>query len=293
MLIGAHVSTSGGIEQSLERAAAMDAASLQIFTQSPRMWRPTNHTPESVTAFRERRSGLGGPPVLCHALYFINLASPDPVILGKSIEALRRTTEVATAIGALGVVVHVGSHLGQGFETVLPRIVEAIRPALDELGDEQWILLEDSAGQGDTIGRDPLELGRIIEAVGHPRLGLCLDTCHLFVSGYDVGDGEEVARLVGDLDGHGILDRLRALHLNDSAMGLGTNRDRHALIGEGLIGERMAAFLGHPAMQGLPATIETYVGDRAKTEEERAEGGRASIAEFRRLHAAGLELYRP
>ncbi len=291
MLIGAHVSTSGGIDRALERAAGMDAASLQIFTQSPRMWRPTNHDPDRVAAFRERRTALG-TPVLCHALYFINLASPDPEILGKSVETLRRTTELATAIGALGVVVHVGSHRGLGFDAVLPRIVEAFRPALDELGDDQWILLEDSAGQGDTIGRDPLELGRILEAVGHPRIGLCLDTCHLFVSGYDVGDPEEVARLFGDLAAHGCLDRVRALHLNDSAMGLGTNRDRHAVVGEGLIGDRMAAFLGHPAVQGLPATIETYVGDRAKTEEEQAEGGRTSIAEFRRLHALGLALYR-
>ena len=292
MLIGAHVSTSGGIDHALDKAEAMGAASLQIFTQSPRMWRPTNHLPERVAAFRERRAGLGSPPVLCHALYFINLASPDPEILGKSVETLRKTAEVATAIDALGVVVHVGSHLGQGFENVLPRVAEAIRPALDELGDEQWVLLEDSAGQGDTIGRDPLELGRIIETVDHPRLGLCLDTCHLFVSGYDVGDGGEVDRLFGELDANGCLDRLKALHLNDSAMGLGTNRDRHAVIGEGLIGDRMAMFLGHPAVQGLPATIETYAGDRAKTEEEQAEGGRSSIAEFRRLHEAGLELYR-
>jgi deoxyribonuclease-4 len=258
MEIGAHVSSSGGIHTAVERAVAIGADSLQLFTQSPRTWRPTNHDPATFETFRERRAETGMGGVLCHALYLCNLAAPNDDVYQKSVAALRNTMEVGTAIGADGVVFHVGSHLGSGFERSLERVLPAMERVLELTSDETWLLMENSAGAGGTIGRSIEELATLFERLDrHPRLGICLDSCHLYVSGVDVTDAKALDTCLDEVDASIGLDRLRALHVNDSATPLGSNRDRHANIGEGVLGERLGVFLGNPRLQTLPAVLET------------------------------------
>jgi deoxyribonuclease-4 len=256
--IGAHISSSGGIDKAIDRAVAMEAESVQVFTQSPRAWRPTNHDPASFERFREKRSEAGIGGVLCHAVYLTNLASPDPVVYERSVAALRNTTEVACGIGAEGVVFHVGSHLGSGLEAGLEHVVPALEEVLELSTGETWILMENSAGAGGTIGRSIEELATIHERLGgHPRLGVCLDSCHLWVSGVDVTDPAALDACLDELDSAIGLDRLRALHVNDAAAPFGSNRDRHANILEGELGERLGVFLANPRLQELPAVLET------------------------------------
>ena len=258
MQIGAHVSSSGGIHNAVDRAVAIGADSIQVFTQSPRTWRPTNHDPATFERFRERRAETGMGGVLCHALYLCNLAAPNDDVYEKSVAAMRNTMEVACGIGAEGVVFHVGSHLGSGFEHGLERVLPAMEHVLELCSDETWLLMENSAGAGGTIGRSIDELATLYERLDrHPRLGICLDSCHLYVSGIDVTDRAALDACLDEIDSSIGLDRLRALHVNDSAAPLGSNRDRHANIGEGLLGEGLGVFLGHPRLQGLPAVIET------------------------------------
>ena len=257
MKIGAHVSTSGGIHTAIDRAVAIGAESVQVFTQSPRTWRPTNHDPANLELFKERRAEAGIEGVLCHALYLCNLAAPDDGVYEKSITALSHTMEVACAIDADGVVFHVGSHLGAGLDAGLARVLPAMEQVLELSSDTTWLLMENSAGAGGTIGRSIEELATLFERLGrHPRLGICLDSCHLYVSGIDVGDAAAFDALLDEVDNGIGLDRLRALHVNDAAAPLGSNRDRHANIGEGLLGERLGVFLGNARLQGLPALLE-------------------------------------
>jgi deoxyribonuclease IV len=257
VLIGAHVSSSGGIHTAIDRAEEMGADSVQVFTQSPRTWRPTNHPPENFERFKERRTEVGIGGVLCHALYLINLANPKDDFYEKSVAALANTVDVGCAIDADGVVFHVGSHLGAGMEAGLDRVVAAMKLVLERCSDTTWLLMENCAGTGATIGRSIEELAVVFERLGgHPRLGVCLDSCHLYASGYDVTDEAALDAVLDELDREMGLDRLRALHVNDSAAPLGSNRDRHANIGDGLIGKKLSVFLRHPKLQGLPAVLE-------------------------------------
>jgi deoxyribonuclease IV len=258
MYIGAHVSSSGGIHTAIDRAVAIGAESVQVFTQSPRTWRQTNHDPATFERFRERREEAGIQGVLCHALYLCNFAAPDDAIYEKSVSALRSTMEIACAIGADGVVLHVGSHLGAGLDKGLERIVPALEQVLELCSDTTWLLMENSAGAGGTIGRSIDELATIFDRLDrHPRLGICLDSCHLYVSGIDVTDRAVLDACIEEVDSTIGLDRLRALHVNDSATPLGSNRDRHASLGDGEIGvEGCAAFLSDPRFEGLPCVLE-------------------------------------
>ena len=257
MQLGAHVSSSGGIHTAVDRIEAMGGDSVQVFTQSPRTWRPTNHDPATFERFKERRAEAGIDGVLCHALYLINLASPNDDVYKKSVAALQNTVDVGCAIEADAVVFHVGSHQGAGFEAGLERVVPALAETLERCSETTWLCLENSAGAGGTIGRSLEELVALYEALdGHPRLGVCLDSCHLFVSGYDVTDSAQLDRLLDELDERIGLERLRCLHVNDSKAPLGSNRDRHDNIGEGLMGERLGVFLANPRLEGLPAVLE-------------------------------------
>ena len=256
MLFGAHC--SGGIKGALDRAIEIGADSVQLFAQSPRAWRFPEHAEEDLAGFRERRAEVGMGAVLVHALYLCNLATKDRTIYGKSRATMRSTVDAACAIGADGVVFHVGSHLGAGFKAGVKRCVPALREVLDRCSDTTWLLLENSAGAGGTIGRSIDELAVLVDALDrHPRLGVCLDSCHLFVSGVDVGEPEAVTTVLAEVDDRIGLERLRALHVNDAAAPLGSNRDRHAIVLEGELGEQLGAFLAHPSVQGLPALMET------------------------------------
>jgi deoxyribonuclease-4 len=257
VLAGAHVSTSGGIHTAIDRIEAMEGEAVQIFTQSPRAWRPTNHDPANFERFKQRRAEANILGVVCHAVYLVNLAAPDDQVYEKSVATLENTVDVACAIEADGVVFHVGSHLGAGLETGLERAVPALERALARCSETTWLLMENSAGAGGTIGRSVDELAILFERLGrHPRLGLCLDSCHLWVSGVDVTERKELDAVLADVDERIGLDRLRAVHVNDAAAPLGSNRDRHANIGEGLLGEKLGVFVRHPRLRGLPAFLE-------------------------------------
>jgi deoxyribonuclease-4 len=284
VFFGGHISASGGIHTTLDRAKAMRADAVQLFTQSPRMWRPTNHDPANFEAFKQRRQELGiaEAGVLAHALYLVNLAATDKEIRNKSRAALRNTVDVACAIDADGVVFHVGSHLGAGLKAGMKRCVPAIKEALELCTDTTWLLMENSAGAGGTIGRSLDELAQLFDACdGHERLGICLDTCHLFVSGVDITKREVVDEMLEDVDDTIGLDRLRALHVNDSAAALGSNRDRHAPLLEGEIAAGLGVFLSHPALQDVPAILETGPEDRSPPD-----AGQVEL--LKQIHAAGL-----
>jgi deoxyribonuclease-4 len=276
---GAHVSATGGIDTAIDRIAAIDGDCVQLFTQSPRMWRPTNHSPEAIERFREKRAAAGIGGVVCHALYLVNLAAPDAAIRKKSVATMQVTLDTAEAIGADGVIFHVGSHLGAGFKRGLDRTSKALAQVLEHADGDTWLLMENSAGAGGTIGRSLEELHTLLERLDHhPRLGVCLDSCHLYVSGYDVTDPTVVAALVEEIDGSFGLERLKALHVNDAAASLGSNRDRHADLLEGEMGEGLGAFLAHPAFQDLGAYLETPGPDRKGVDA-------AAIQTLRDLHS--------
>ena len=191
MLLGGHC--SGGIKKALDNAHSFGMDSVQLFAQSPRTWRFPEHDPADLEAFRARREELGIGAVSIHALYLINLASPKDDFYEKSVATLRSTVDTACAIGADAVVFHVGSHLGSGFEAGLERVVPALAEALERCNETTWLCMENTAGTGDTIGRSLEELAAIYDALdGHERLGVCLDSCHLFASGYDITDPAEL-----------------------------------------------------------------------------------------------------
>jgi deoxyribonuclease-4 len=272
---------SGGISTAIDHAEELGCDAVQIFTQSPRMWKPTDHAPEQLERFRERRREVGVKSVVCHALYLVNLASTDRDIRKKSLVALRASLGTAAAIGAEGVVFHVGSHRGKGLAGALRRIVPTLRELLDLTDDNLWLLLENSAGAGGTIGRSVDELATIAERLDHhPRLGVCLDSCHWWVSGVDITDPDALDAALEGIDEQLGLDRVRCLHINDAAVGLGSNRDRHASLGVGTIGDGLGTFLAHPALQSIPAILETrgpdhtYVGELRLLKELHRKGRR-------------------
>jgi deoxyribonuclease-4 len=266
------------VKKALDNAVEMGADAVQLFVQSPRTWRFPQHDPADLEAFRSKREEAG-IPALVHALYLVNLAAPDDAIYSKSVDTMRATVDAGCAIEADGVIFHIGSHLGAGFETGLERVVPALEQVLERCNERTWLLMENSAGAGGTIGRSIDELATIFAALGrHQRLGVCLDSCHLFVSGVDVTDPAVMNALLEDLDARIGLDRLRALHANDAKAPLGSNRDRHDNIGEGLIGEGLGVFLAHPKLQSLPAVLEVPGAD--------GKGPNADeIRKLRELHA--------
>src|SRR3954462_14483398 len=264
MLFGAHC--SGGIKKALDNAAGMNADAVQLFVQSPRTWRFPDHDEKDLERFRERRAELGLPAPV-HSLYLVNLAASDDEIYRKSVETMRATVDTACAIHADAVVFHVGSHLGAGFEAGPPGgagggaggggAVPAVHQVLERCSERTWLLMENSAGAGGTIGRSIDNLTVLFDALGrHERLGICLDSWHLYVSGVDVTDADTYDALLRDVDARIGLDRLRLLHANDAKAPLGSNRDRHDNIGDGLMGEALGVFLAHPAVQDLPVVLE-------------------------------------
>ena len=257
MLLGAHVSNAGGLPNAVERGLERECDAIQIFNQSPRMWRPTAYSDEDFAAFREAREGTRIDGLLIHAVYLINCASEDAELREKSLAALTHALRVGDAIGADGVVLHAGSAKAGEVGPAVARAGEVIRAALDET-DRCPLHLENTAGTGGTLGRSFAELAALLEAAGgSERLGICLDSCHLLASGYDVRTAEAIAQTVAAFDEEVGLDRLRSLHVNDSQMPLGSNRDRHTYPGNGEIGaEGCAAFLSEPAFDGLPTVFE-------------------------------------
>jgi deoxyribonuclease-4 len=258
MLIGAHVSTAGGLEKAIERGAERGCESIQIFNQSPRMWRPTKYGPDDFAAFREAMADSPVEAVVIHAVYLINCATKDKELRKKSLASLTHALRTGDGIGAAGVVLHPGAQKGESHGPSMKRAAKVIAAALKD-SESCPLLLEQTAGHKGLLGRDFDETAELIELAGAgKRLGLCLDSCHLFVQGYDVTDPDSLAKVVDEADEKVGLDRLRCLHVNDAAAPLGSCRDRHANIGKGEMGKQgLAAFLSEPRFEGLPATLET------------------------------------
>ena len=258
MLIGGHVSSSGGLDKAVERAEAMGCEAMQVFNQSPRMWRPTGYGPADFEAFRERFARSPVQTVHIHAVYLINVASDDAEVRRKSLASLTHALTVGDAIGADGVIVHPGSGKGASRAKTMKLIGDAFKRALATT-ERCPLLLENTAGAGFTVGRHFDELAEAIERSGgdDKRLGVCLDSCHLLASGYEVRDPAALASVVDEFERVVGRDRLQSLHLNDSMTALGSNRDRHANLGEGELGEEgIRVFLGEPRFQELPVLIE-------------------------------------
>jgi deoxyribonuclease-4 len=291
MTIGAHVRAGGKLVPALQRGAEIGAEVVQIFTQSPRAWKPTQYADEVLYEYRVAQEHS---PVIsetfCHATYLINLATDQAALLERSQACLNANLAVATGMGASGLVLHVGSHKGSGLAACVPQIVDALLIALATQPDGGCpILLENAAGTGGTVGRSFDELATLLEAAGPDYvngLGVCLDTQHLWASGISFTSVEEADQVVAEFDAVIGLSRLHCLHLNDSKVELGANRDRHENIGEGTIGATaLGLLLSHPALVDLPAMLEVP-GD--------GDGARASdITAAREALQLGLSARRP
>jgi deoxyribonuclease IV len=282
MLIGAHVSPSGGLPKAIERGVERGAHAIQIFNQSPRMWKPTTYRDEDVAAFKEAMASSPIDAVLIHAVYLLNCASEDPDIRAKSLTSLSHSLRVGHEIGASGVVLHPGSaktgHVGEA----IVRAGATIREALKE-SEGCELHLENTAGTGGTLGRSFDELAALLEASGGgKRLGVCLDSCHLLASGYDIRTAKGMSSTLREATRKLGGGKIRSLHLNDSQTPLGSNRDRHANLGAGELGEQgCMAFLSAPGLQKLPCVLET-------PGENREGPGRKEIALAMKLRERGI-----
>jgi deoxyribonuclease-4 len=258
MLIGAHVSNAGGLPRAVERGVERGCEAIQIFNQSPRMWRPTAYSEDDFAEFREAMKASPIKAVMIHAVYLLNCATEDREMRDKTLASLIQSLRVGAGIGAVGVVLHPGSAKQGDVPKAIKRAGTVIKEALAET-DKCPLLLEDTAGAGGTLGRSFDELAELLKASGGgKRLGICLDSCHLFASGYDVRTRDSLAEVIDEFDRAVGCDRLGALHVNDSAVALGSNRDRHALMGEGELGENgCAVFLSEPRFETLPSVLET------------------------------------
>jgi deoxyribonuclease-4 len=258
MFVGAHVSTAGGLAKAVERGEERGCESIQIFNQSPRMWRPTMYGEEDFAAFREAMDASKVEAVIIHAVYLINCASKDKELRRKSRDSLTHALRIGDAIGAAGVVLHPGSQKDEPLAPSIKRAAKVIASAIKDT-DSCRLLLEQTAGHKGLLARDFDQIADLIDgAGGDKRLGLCLDSCHMFVQGYDITDATHLAKVLDEADAKVGIDRLGAVHVNDAAAALGSCRDRHANIGKGEMGKRgLAAFLSEPRFEGLPATLET------------------------------------
>lgn len=282
MLIGAHVSTAGGLGRAVERAVAAECDAIQIFPQSPRAWRPTAYGPDDYAAFRESRAASRVRTVLIHALYLINCASREREIRAKSIAALTHALRVGDGIGADGVVLHAGARKGEPHRPSMKRAARAIADALAATGPTR-VLLENTAGSQGPLGRDFDELAELLDLLGgDERVGICVDSCHLLASGFEIRSAGALAAVVDELEAKLGLERLRCLHVNDSKVPLGGNRDQHASLGDGELGRRgLRVFLSEPRFEGLPAVLETPGPDGQGP-------GRREVSLARRLRREGL-----
>jgi deoxyribonuclease-4 len=281
MLIGAHVSTAGGLAKAVERGVETHSDAIQIFNQSPRMWRPTAYGEDDFAEFREAMDASRMRSATIHAVYLINCASKEREIREKSIASLTHALRVGDGIGAHGVVLHAGARKGEPHGPSMKRAAKAIAKALAAT-DECPVLLENTAGTQGPLGRNFDELGELVELLdGDSRVGICLDSCHLLASGFEIRTREALDEVMAEFDAKVGVERLRCLHLNDSKIPLGGNRDRHANLGTGEIGERgLAVFLSHPRFDDLPTLIETGGSDGAPE--------RADVEFARKLRKRGL-----
>lgn len=258
MLIGAHVSTAGGLETAIERGTDMGCRAIQIVNQSPRIWLPISYSEADLETFARAKQASPIESVVIHTSYLINLATRDFSLRQKSLNSLIHALQLGDSIGALGIVQHPGAQKGEDLDPCLRRAADVMLEALDE-SESCLFLLEHMAGQRSILGRDLEQLATLIEmAEGHPRIGVCIDTCHLHAQGFEVTSVEGLEKTLDEFDRLIGLDRLRCVHLNDSRDPRGSGRDRHANLGQGSMGPTgLAAALSEPRFERMPVILET------------------------------------
>lgn len=257
---GTHASASGGVDKALQRAVDVGATSCQIFAKNERQWNAKPLDPAVVERFHEERERTGIRQMAVHDSYLINLASPKEDIHEKSMAAFQDELERCQILDIRNLVTHPGAHTGSGVDEGIRTFAESLNRLFDALPDNTTITcLETTAGQGTTLGRSFEEIAAIIDLVeDKARVGVCFDTCHAFAAGYDIRTIEGVTSVLDEFDRIVGIDKLRVLHLNDSKNPLGSNKDRHDHIGEGMIGiEGFRGIVNDPRLAGLPGILET------------------------------------
>jgi deoxyribonuclease-4 len=280
-LLGAHMPTAGGLSNSLTGGKEIGCTVVQLFTGSPRQWHHPPLDPEVAAEFRQTQAQTGIAVAVAHDSYLINLAAPDPDILDRSRKAFRRELDRSEMLGLPWVVTHMGAHLDSGEEAGLTLLIESTRAILEETeGMQVGIAMETTAGQGTGLGYRFEQIARVLEgAGGHPRLGVCLDTCHIFVAGYDIRDEESYQKTLAEFDRLIGLDRLKVIHANDAKKPLGSRVDRHEHLGEGEIGiETFRLLVTDPRLKHIPIIIETPDSETMHA---------VNLAKLKRLSAGG------
>ena len=278
MHLGCHVSIAGGLSKAIDRAVERKANTIQIFASSPRTWAGPNHDQKEIERFKNEAVAYKIDPVVIHAKYLVNLASPNPETVKKSRQSLVEDLVFAEKIKALGSIVHVGSHKGEGLEKGLAQTAAVAKKVLKSTPPKTWLILENTAGSQTQsvhkIGSRFEELALLIAKIGSERVKVCLDTQHSLASGYDVSSKEGLAQTLEEFERLIGLDRLVTIHVNDSKFALGTGKDRHENVGQGLIGEAgLRRVLNHPQLRHLPFILETPALGKEKT----------AVAEVRKL----------
>jgi deoxyribonuclease-4 len=260
MKLGAHVSTSGGLDKAIDRGADIGCETIQIFGSSPQSWAYKPVPEAQIQTFREKAEEAGIRPVFFHAIYLINLGTPNPTNLEKGIGSLINYMKLAADLGAGGIIFHPGSHKGAGYEGIFDQTVASIERVLESSPEGPWLTLENTAGMGQHIGARFEELGRIMAAIDpahRGRLKVCLDTQHSFAAGYDLATKDGLEAMLAEFDECIGLDNLVAVHANDSKYALGEGVDRHENIGQGYIGvQGFENIMSNPAFRDVPFFLE-------------------------------------
>ncbi|GFM38263.1 deoxyribonuclease IV [Desulfovibrio psychrotolerans] len=280
-LFGSHMSVAGGLHKAVERIARVQGQSLQIFTRNQRQWNAAPVSPEEARAFAQAWQEWGDFPVVTHGSYLVNLASPDAAVAAKSARAFMDELVRTEALGISFVVTHPGACVGTGRDEGIARAAAMLRRCVRESGTGKVsVLLENTAGQGTTLGSDFAELGVLLDESGlaeEGRAGVCLDTAHAFAAGYDLRTAAGYNAALAALDRHVGLEKLHCVHVNDSLAALGSRVDRHAHIGEGHLGaDAFALLVRDPRLAHLPMVLET-------PKDETLEDDRRNLALLRRL----------
>lgn len=264
VLIGAHVSAAGGIEKAPKRAADIGCNAVQIFTSSPRTWQPADPEKIDADAFAAECVQHNIQTNVIHAIYLVNLASNKPELVEKSSKILIGDLKIASQINSVGVVVHLGSHQGRGYEAMREQMIDEIKNILDQTPVNSNLLIENSAGQNGKIASNLEEIKDLIEAVDSPRLGWCLDSCHAHAAGYSLeasnkkqDPGNESKNIISEIERLGLWKQLKCVHINDSRDAFASGKDRHDNLGEGNINlDAFKSFVNHPRIKTLPLILE-------------------------------------
>lgn len=262
MLLGVHVSISGGFDKAIERGSALGCTAIQIFTKNASQWRGKAISDEEATAFQSARAASSIETVVAHDSYLINLAAPAGENRDKSIAAFRDELQRCALLGIPYLVMHPGAHLGAGVEVGIERVSAAFCEIFKETPEGVTVLLENTAGQGSYLGSRFEELAEIMARVPNGRFGICFDTCHAFAAGYDIGDACGYETVMADFDRILGCEQLRVFHLNDSRKGLASHVDRHEGIGSGALGLNVfRAVMTDPRFRATPKILETPKGE--------------------------------